>query len=61
MPAFLETDVLLDQPGTAGEQEEEGHKGNKGRADRLKEELKTREEERRRRGVQHNEAGIEQS
>lgn len=49
VPAFLETDVLLDQPGTAGEQEEEGQVIKTG-ADRLREELETREEEKKREG-----------
>lgn len=53
MPAFLETDVLLDQPGTVGEEGEGGREGGrvggslvvKTGADRLREELKAREEE----------------
>lgn len=52
MPAFLETDVLLDQPGTVGERQQEEEEGQviKSGADRQREELKAREEERKREG-----------
>lgn len=48
MPAFSETDVLLDQPGTVGEQQEEGQVIKSG-ADRQREELRATEEEERKR------------
>lgn len=48
VPAFLETDVLLDEPGTVGEQEEEEGQVIKTGADRQRRQLKAREEEKRR-------------
>lgn len=47
VPAFLETDVLVDEPGTVGEQEEEGQVIKTG-ADGQRRQLKARDEEKRR-------------